>query len=138
LPLSYGDKAYIKHVISVAEDVFGSRMFPFIYYMLFEQYLVLLMSCQGMIIELNTAKAMGNIHTLLLLGKRVFVKRDTLAYEYFKRRGIKINAIDEFSEALLNQPEESEIVANNIKLILEMHSYSKNYSYVENMIKLVN
>ncbi len=138
LPLSYGDKAYIKHIISVAEDVFGSRMLPFMDYMLFEQYLELLMSCQGMIIELNTVKAMGNIHTLLLLGKRVFVKRDTLAYNYFKRRGIKINAIDEFSEALLNQPEESEIVANNVKLILEMHSFSKNYSYVENMIKLVN
>jgi hypothetical protein len=138
VPLSYGEKPYIEHVIAQGKRMFGERMMPFLDYMSFQQYLVLLMSCQGMLISLSTPKAMGNIHTLLLLGKRVFIKREMLAYAYFERIGVKINAIDEFSEELLMQPEDPAVVASNVKRIIEMHSYAQNYSYVENMIKMTN
>lgn len=136
VPLSYGEKPYIGQVIAKGKELFGHRMLPFMDYMSFQEYLVLLMSCQGMLIDLHTPKAMGNIHTLLLLGKRVFIKRDMLAFAYFERIGVKINAIDEFSKELLMKPEDPAVVARNVSRILQMHSYDQNYSYVANMINL--
>ncbi len=136
VPLSYGDAKYIAHVKMLGEEIFGNRFFPFMDYMSFEQYLVLLMSCNGLFVSLNTPKAMGNIHTMLILGKRVFIKKESLKYAYFQRQGIKVNTIDEFSRALLLQPEDEAVVNQNVKKILENHSGSQHDIYVENMLKL--
>ncbi len=137
VPLSYGEQPYIEEVIAQGKRLFAARMVPLKDYMSFNEYLNLLMSCQGMFISLNTAKAMGNILTLLLLGKRVFIKREMLAYAYLKRIGVKVNAIDEFSMELLMQPEDPETIAENAKRIIEVHSATRSVEVVENMIKLV-
>ncbi len=136
VPLSYGDKAYIDHVTEVSGGAFGTRFVPITKYMSFEEYLIVLKSCDALFLSLNTAKAMGNLHTLLLLGKRIFIKREMLAYAYFERIGIKVNTHEEFSEELLRQPEKEDVVQNNIDIILDIHSLAKHYKYTNNLVNL--
>lgn len=135
-PLSYGDKEYINHVIAAGKKMLGDKLITIMEFMTFEQYLVLLMSCNGMLIGLSTPKSIGNIFTLLILGKRVFISKDSMAYKFIERMGIKINTIEEFSTVLLMRPENPEVVAENTARIIEMHSFAQNYSYVANLIKM--
>lgn len=137
VPLSYGDKKYIAEVEARGNKMFEGHVEFLIQYWSHQEYLTLLKSCQGLMLHLNTPKAIGNVNTMLLLGKRVFLKRENIAYQYFRRLGMKLNTIDEFSIDLLMQPEDPEVVANNIRCIFSINSKQKKYDYVEQMLKLV-
>lgn len=76
-PLSYGDKAHAKEVISTGKELFGDKFIALTDFMPFEEYLKFLGSIDIAIFNHKRQQAMGNTITLLGLGKTVFIRSDT-------------------------------------------------------------
>lgn len=89
-PLSYGDKAYAKEVVSKGKDLFGDKFIALTNFMPFEQYLKFLGSIDIAIFNHKRQQAMGNTITLLGLGKTVFIRSDTTQWQFFKDKNIKV------------------------------------------------
>lgn len=89
-PLSYGDKAYAKEVVSKGKELFGDKFTALTEFMPFEQYLQFLGSIDIAIFNHKRQQAMGNTITLLGLGKTVFIRSDTTQWQFFKDKNIEI------------------------------------------------
>lgn len=89
-PLSYGDKAHAKQVISIGKELFGDKFIALTDFMPFEQYLKFLGSIDIAIFNHKRQQAMGNTITLLGLGKTVFIRSDTTQWRFFKDKNIKV------------------------------------------------
>lgn len=93
-PLSYGDKAHAKEVISIGKELFGDKFIALTDFMPFEEYLKFLSSIDIAIFNHKRQQAMGNTITLLGLGKKVYIRSDTTQWQFFKEKDISINDID--------------------------------------------
>jgi len=89
-PLSYGDKAHAKEVVSKGKELFGDKFIALTDFMPFEQYLQFLGSIDIAIFNHKRQQAMGNTITLLGLGKTVFIRSDTTQWQFFKDKNIKV------------------------------------------------
>lgn len=89
-PLSYGDKAHAKQVISIGKELFGDKFIALTDFMPFEQYLKFLGSIDIAIFNHKRQQAMGNTITLLGLGKTVFIRSDTTQWQLFKDKNIEV------------------------------------------------
>ncbi|HPC35223.1 MAG TPA: TDP-N-acetylfucosamine:lipid II N-acetylfucosaminyltransferase [Candidatus Marinimicrobia bacterium] len=128
-PLSYGGtKDYINSVIRYGKDAFGDRFFPLIDIIQPEEYSKLLLKINVAIFSSPRQQGLGNILALLFLGKKVYIRRETTPYEYFR----KINVVGfpysdleniSFKELIHFTPE---IAENNHKIIKELFS-EENY-----------
>lgn len=89
-PLSYGEQANAKKVISKGKELFGDKFIPLIDFMPFEQYLEFLGSINIAIFNHQRQQAMGNTITLLGLGKTVFIRSDTTQWQFFQDNKIEV------------------------------------------------
>ena len=89
-PLSYGDKAHAKKVISKGKELFGDKFIALTDFMPFDQYLSFLGSIDIAIFNHRRQQAMGNTITLLGLGKTVFIRSDTTQWQLFKDKNIEV------------------------------------------------
>ncbi len=90
VPLSYGNKLYAKNIIKVGEELFGKKFVPLTDMMPFDQYLSFLGKINIAIFNHNRQQAMGNIITILGLGKEVYIRSDITPWKMFKNMGVKI------------------------------------------------
>jgi hypothetical protein len=97
VPLSYGDQAHAKKVIEQGKDWFGEKFFPMVSFMPFDQYLKFLKSVDIAIFNHKRQQAMGNIITLLGMGKTVYVRRDVSHSSFLIRIDLNIKFISKFS-----------------------------------------
>ncbi len=94
-PLSYGDKAHAKEVVSKGKELFGDKFLALTDFMPFEQYLKFLGSIDIAVFNHKRQQAMGNTITLLGLGKTVFIRSDTTQWQLFKDKDIEVlNTLD--------------------------------------------
>lgn len=89
-PLSYGDKAHAKKVISKGKELFGDKFIALTGFIPFEEYLQFLGSIDIAIFNHKRQQAMGNTITLLGLGKTVFIRSDTTQWQLFKDKNIEV------------------------------------------------
>lgn len=89
-PLSYGDQAHAKKVISKGKELFSEKFIALTEFIPFEQYLQFLGSIDIAIFNHERQQAMGNTITLLGLGKTVFIRSDTTQWQFFKNKNIKV------------------------------------------------
>lgn len=122
-PLSYGEKGYAEMIVTEGKRLFGDKFVPLTDFMPFEQYLDLLGRVDIAIFNHNRQQAMGNIITLLGLGKKVYMRRGTTSWDSISRLGIKIFDIDDLS---LEQIDNVDITLNNRKV--------KDYFSTENLV----
>lgn len=94
-PLSYGDQNHAKIVISQGKAWFGDKFVPMTDFMPFEQYLEFLKSLDIAIFNHQRQQAMGNIITLLGMGKPVFMRSDVSHSLFLKSLGIKLNDFEQ-------------------------------------------
>lgn len=130
-PLSYGNQEYAQSVINMGRDRFGDKFKPLTNFMPFDQYLDFLGKIDIAIFNHKRQQAMGNIITLLGLGKKVYMRSDITPWLMFKKKGVKVyenseielSSIDERSmicnrEAIKSNFSEA-IVINQLKKIFE-------------------
>lgn len=89
-PLSYGDKKYAKEVIELGNKIFGNKFVAITEFMTFNKYLEFLGDIDIAIFAHKRQQAMGNIITLLGLGKKVYIRRDITTWFFFKEIGVKV------------------------------------------------
>ncbi len=92
VPLSYGggSKEYISEVIKTGQGIFKDKFIPLLDYLPYEEYLQFLSDIDIAIFNVNRQQAMGNIITLLGIGKKVYIKDNTTMWDYFKELNIKL------------------------------------------------
>ena len=89
-PLSYGNKAYAKSVITAGKAIFGDKFKPMTDFMPFELYLEFLGKIDIAVFAHKRQQGMGNIITSLGLGKKVYMRSDVTPWATFDGMGVKI------------------------------------------------
>lgn len=108
-PLSYGNKEYAQSVIRVGKERFGDKFKPLTDFMPFDQYLDFLGKIDIAIFNHKRQQAMGNVITLLGMGKKVYMRSDITPWEMFKKIGVKVY---ESSEVELSSIDENFVERN--------------------------
>lgn len=90
-PLSYGpDKAYTAKVIGEGERIFGEKFKPLTQFLDKTEYSKILLQVDVAIMNHQRQQGLGNLSSILWLGKKVFVRSDTTSFSYFKSAGITV------------------------------------------------
>ena len=103
IPLSYGNEEYAKEVIAYGKELFGDKFIPLTEFMPFEKYLEFLGKIDIAIFAHKRQQAMGNIITLLGLGKKVYIRNDITPWELFKDINVKVFNIQDFKIDLIDE-----------------------------------
>jgi len=89
-PLSYGDPSYIQSVVRKGNEMFGERFIPLLELLPFNEYLDILGEVDIAVFNHNRQQAMGNIITLLGLGKTVYMRSNVSSYTFFSEIGVSV------------------------------------------------
>ncbi len=90
-PLSYGpDKDYTSLVIKEGQRIFGDKFKPLTQFLNTSEYSKILLQVDVAIMNHKRQQGLGNLSSILWLGKKVFVRSDTTSYNYFKSEGITV------------------------------------------------
>ncbi|RPH31772.1 MAG: hypothetical protein EHM93_12135 [Bacteroidales bacterium] len=90
-PLSYGpNKDYIELVKKEGERIFGVKFKPLLEFLTPSEYSKILIGVDITIMNHQRQQGLGNLVTILWLGKKVFVRSDTTSYAYFNSEKIKV------------------------------------------------
>lgn len=96
-PLSYGNPDYAKRIIEQGKLRFGDKFEALTEHIPFNEYLEFLGKIDVAIFNHKRQQAMGNIRTLLGLGKKVYMRNDITSFESLKEDGIKVFTLDEIN-----------------------------------------
>ncbi|WP_168175734.1 TDP-N-acetylfucosamine:lipid II N-acetylfucosaminyltransferase [Nautilia sp. PV-1] len=107
-PLSYGDIVYAEKVIKEGKKIFKDKFIPLTDFMQFDKYLEFLNNIDIAIFAHNRQQAMGNIITLLGLGKKVYMKSDITPWQMFNELGIKVFDVENIKLSLLDEKTKKE------------------------------
>ncbi|MDX4036492.1 TDP-N-acetylfucosamine:lipid II N-acetylfucosaminyltransferase [Aliarcobacter skirrowii] len=113
VPLSYGDKIYAKKVEIYGQKIFGNKFITITEFMPFEKYLKFLSTIDIAIFAHKRQQAMGNIITLLGLGKKVYLDPISTLNGVFEEYNIKVFNSDKIDLSLLD----IKIKENNINSV---------------------
>ena len=103
VPLSYGDFNYANRVVETGRNIFGSKFVPLRDFLPFEKYLEFLSEIDIAIFAHNRQQAMGNIITLLGLGKKVYMKSNITPWQMFEELGVKVFDVENIELSLLDE-----------------------------------
>ncbi|TNE73461.1 hypothetical protein EP331_04365 [bacterium] len=103
VPLSYGgSKTYVDSVINYGEKLFGKRFKPLLDFVPLDKYVELLNQTDVGVFNHKRQMAMGNIISLIGLGKKVYLRSDQTHWNFFTDTGISIFDIESLPETLFN------------------------------------
>ncbi|RBQ30134.1 TDP-N-acetylfucosamine:lipid II N-acetylfucosaminyltransferase [Aliarcobacter vitoriensis] len=131
-PLSYGDKKYANQIIMKGQNLFKDKFIPLTEFMLIEEYHKFLNSIDIAIFAHNRQQAIGNIITLLGLGKKVYIKNDITSWEHFKNINVQVFDIASINLEILDE----QVIYNNIQKIKEYYSESNLKAQLEIIFKI--
>lgn len=97
VPLSYGNQEHAKYVIKKGKKYFGERFQPLTEFMSIEKYVNLLGIIDIAVFNHKRQQAMGNIITLLGLGKKVYMRSDVTQWDFFIGHNIEVFDIEMFN-----------------------------------------
>jgi len=120
-PLSYGNQSYAEEVLYCGEALFGCKFIALREFMKFDEYAEFLSKIDIAIFNHNRQQAMGNITTLLGMGKKVYLRKEittsnflqSLCIAVFDTNSIELTKIDE------------DISINNMKIVRSYFSKEK-------------
>lgn len=96
-PLSYGEQAYAREISELGEAIFADKFVPLRQFMSSDEYLQVLAAIDVAIFNHRRQQGMGNITSLLGMGKKVYMRSDISSWMTFKSKGLKVYDILEFS-----------------------------------------
>ncbi|MBS4539284.1 TDP-N-acetylfucosamine:lipid II N-acetylfucosaminyltransferase [Clostridium sp. D2Q-11] len=118
-PLSYGNIEYRNQVIKEGERIFGRKFNPLLEFLPFNQYLELLSKIDIAIFNHDRQQAMGNIITLLGLGKKVYIKNNITSWDFCLEHGLTVFSSNKSFDCLYKELDTEKRVRNinNVKEI---------------------
>ncbi len=123
-PLSYGNIEYRDNVTGIGRKMFGDKFNPLIEFMPFSKYLELLARIDIAIFNHARQQGMGNIITLLGLGKKVYIRDDITTWDFCIEHGLKVYKVNtnlyDLTEKMLDEE-----INNNIEIIRTSFSKEK-------------
>lgn len=127
--LSYPAKnvKYREKIIKYGTEQLGEKFIPIVDFMTYEKYTELLSEVDIAIFNHNRQQALGNIASLLYLGKRVFINPANACKSYFEEIGAEVFSTEEFTEQELCKKDNHEMAEKNRKAIDEFFSDQKFY-----------
>lgn len=128
-PLSYGDQKYAQDVIKKGKELFGDKFIPLIEFTPFEKYLEFLADIDIALFAHKRQQAMGNIITLLGLGKKVYMRSDITPWQLFDSLDVKVYDIANIEMDVVDE----RIKKENQKRIKE---YFSEENYLKQLKKL--
>ena len=90
VPLSYGDQNYADAVTLKGQGIFGNKFIPVTDFMSMNKYLDFLGNIDIAIFAHERQQAMGNIITLLGLGKKIYIKDSISSWQFFKDIDVRL------------------------------------------------
>ena len=131
-PLSYGgDQSYVDTVISKGKEIFGEKFIPILKFMKSEEYLIFLGSIDIAIFGHKRQQAMGNIITLLGLGKKIYIRTSITSWQFFKDIDVKLF---DYNQLNLNRMDKIIKKDNSDKI----KSYFSEEHYLKQLQSLLN
>jgi hypothetical protein len=104
VPLSYGNALYRDKIISLGTRIFNSQAHYLVQFLPFEEYLKEISRCKVFILNSKVQSGGANVIYSLLLGLKVYLRKENPIYSDFKRAGIKLFSIqDELSSEHLDK-----------------------------------
>lgn len=94
VPLSYGDALYADQVIEFGKSQFGNKFYPIKEFMPFDKYINFLATIDIAVFNNNRQQAVGNIISLIGLGKKVFMRTDVSSWKSLREMGVYVFDID--------------------------------------------
>lgn len=89
-PLNYGPEEHMRKVAQAGSKIFGSKFVALTEFMRLDDYIEFLGRIDIAIFNHRRQQAMGNIVTLLGLGKKVFLRTDITSWDVFEKIGITL------------------------------------------------
>lgn len=121
-PLTYGDNNYKDKVISVGNELFGSKFKPIIHHLPYKDYLEILKDIDAAIFFHDRQQGVGNIIQLLALGKKVYIKSSVTTFKYLTDIDLKVfDALEDMND--LNEPFHESVAMRNISIIKDNFSF---------------
>lgn len=124
VPLSLGERKYTELVAKKGYEIFGDKFKPLFDFIPHQEYLDMLSMIDIAVFNHERQQGMGNIITLLGMGKKIYLRKTVTPWDMFSGLNIKIFDVKEIDLELLSESDQK----NNIKIL-------KNYFSEENLIK---
>lgn len=96
-PLSYGDHKHAKKVIQLGKQLLGDRFIPLTSFIPLSDYNKILSEVNIAIFNHWRQQGVGNIVTLLGMGKTVYLRKTVTTWDMLTERGIYLKEIDDLS-----------------------------------------
>lgn len=89
-PLSYGPIDHADKVVTAGRDIFGEKFVALTEFMSSDQYIDYLSTIDIAIFNHRRQQGMGNIISLLGMGKKVYLRKDVTSWSVFEKQGVKL------------------------------------------------
>lgn len=97
-PLSYGLQEYGDEIEKRGGELLGDHFVPIRNYMPLKDYNFLISSCSIAIMNHRRQQALGNIAAMLYRGAKVFLDENSVAFQFFRRKGAYVFSVREIAE----------------------------------------
>lgn len=134
-PLSYGDKNYISNLIQFGIEKFGENFVPLTSFLDKSEYLKLLADVDVSIMNHYRQQALGNIFSLLALGKVVYINSLSTVYDFLLSKGIFVYDTQQLlsgKSSIMDMLDYEQLVKNK-EVIMDINSKEKSLKYIENL-----
>ena len=129
-PLAYGDVNNARAVSKAGTEFFGDRFHPINDFIELGEYRAYLAKIDIAIFNLRRQQAMGNIITLLGLGKKVVINPQSAVWNDFDKLGLKVFSLSNFDLSKLdkeNARHNINIISSTFSIEALVEQYSKIY-----------
>lgn len=103
IPLNYGDIKYADEIEAYASELFGKEAICYREKMDIEDYIKLLWQMDVGIFDTDRQIALGNIIMLCYMGKKLFLKKNSVLSEYFINCGIEVGETEKLNQISFNE-----------------------------------
>jgi hypothetical protein len=112
-PLSYGTEEYAKKIIKYGKSLFGKDFVPLTKFMDLKTYNKLQSNIDIAVFNHKRQQAMGNILSLLYLGKKVYIRDDITTWDFMRNHDIKVFSFNNYNINNLLEKIDPEIAKQN-------------------------
>lgn len=92
VPLSYGDPAYRRNLITRGKEILGDAFMPLVDFLPLDQYCSIVASCNVVVMNHLRQQALGNIGAALYQGAHVFLDPINPVYQFFRAKGAFVHS----------------------------------------------
>lgn len=124
--LSYpSEDVYRNEVTELGYSLLGEKFEPLVEFLPYEKYISLLNGIDIAIFNHNRQQALGNIASLLHLGKRVYINPQNACKSYFEEMGAIVFSTEDISSQTFVKEDTENMKSNNRKVIEKFFSDEK-------------